>query len=436
MSTSVRRLRGDSGGPLGLTVGILGALIAVRIAVPLSALAASGSALPGLPRYEYVGLTGDAEGFYAATREFIAAGPRLGIIGAGALVVGVIVLGATLVLLRRRRMVGREWTLIGACAGVSLAVTALITQMHAPGAAVFGWPLMWSLPLFPLRAFRALGEDGAFATGVVLSLAFNSVTVVATYFVGSAATGKRAVGFLAAGLFAFWPLLVGLIAGHRGWENGSWAIDAGLHMYTEPLSTALVTGALALILVRRPAAWQLALAGIALSFAALVKLSNGILALVVLLLIVVSRRFEAREVLTFAAGGLTFVPALIAYWPRGYVPIFDNPIAFPQRPFALEYFTRNWADSLLFSPRTLVLLLPLAVVGVHFVRSRYVQALLVVPVLVNAAFYSFYRNTALHPRFLFVSLPVVFVLCASGAIGISRHSWVRRTLGKRRPAPA
>ncbi|MDQ3821879.1 MAG: hypothetical protein M3321_01395, partial [Actinomycetota bacterium] len=53
-------------------MGAVGALAAVRVAIPLAALAASGRALPGLPRYEYDGLTGDATGFYAATREFIA----------------------------------------------------------------------------------------------------------------------------------------------------------------------------------------------------------------------------------------------------------------------------------------------------------------------------------------------------------------------------
>ena len=42
------------------------ALAAVRAAIPLAALAAEGSSLPGSPRYDFVGLTGDATGCYAA----------------------------------------------------------------------------------------------------------------------------------------------------------------------------------------------------------------------------------------------------------------------------------------------------------------------------------------------------------------------------------
>ena len=34
--------------------------------------------------------------------------------------------------------------------------------------------------------------------------------------------------------------------------------------------------------------------------------------------------------------------------------------------------------------------------------------------LVNPVFYSFYANTAQHPRFLYASLPELFVLWAAG----------------------
>jgi hypothetical protein len=36
---------------------------------------------------------------------------------------------------------------------------------------------------------------------------------------------------------------------------------------------------------------------------------------------------------------------------------------------------------------------------------------------INATFYSFYANTANHPRFLYASLPELFVLWAGG-IGV------------------
>jgi hypothetical protein len=74
-----------------LVVVPLGILFARRpAAIPLAALAASGRALPGLPRYEYEGLTGDATGFYAATREFIASPARLGALGLLALVAAIV----------------------------------------------------------------------------------------------------------------------------------------------------------------------------------------------------------------------------------------------------------------------------------------------------------------------------------------------------------
>ena len=51
--------------------------MAIRLAIPLAARADSGSQLPGLPRWTYRGLQGDATGFYAAAREFMAAWGRV-----------------------------------------------------------------------------------------------------------------------------------------------------------------------------------------------------------------------------------------------------------------------------------------------------------------------------------------------------------------------
>jgi hypothetical protein len=56
----------------------IGVLAAVRVAIPLAALAASGHALPGLPRYRYGPLSGDATGFYAAARALMASARGLG----------------------------------------------------------------------------------------------------------------------------------------------------------------------------------------------------------------------------------------------------------------------------------------------------------------------------------------------------------------------
>ena len=61
--------------------GPLALLAAVRVAIPLAVYAASPTRLPALPRFTRAahdgGLTGDATGFYAAAREFMAAWGRM-----------------------------------------------------------------------------------------------------------------------------------------------------------------------------------------------------------------------------------------------------------------------------------------------------------------------------------------------------------------------
>src|SRR5260221_1455673 len=61
--------------------GPLGLLAAIRVAIPLAAYADAGSGLPGMPAFTRSardgGLSGDATGFYAATREFMAAWGRM-----------------------------------------------------------------------------------------------------------------------------------------------------------------------------------------------------------------------------------------------------------------------------------------------------------------------------------------------------------------------
>ena len=57
------------------------------------------------------------------------------------------------------------------------------------GSAVVGWPLLWALLLFPFRVVGVLDHDVAFAVGLLVSLAANAVTVVATAFIGCARRG-------------------------------------------------------------------------------------------------------------------------------------------------------------------------------------------------------------------------------------------------------
>lgn len=392
----------------------LAALVAVRLAIPLVALAAEGRDLPGIPRYDHGPLWGDAQGFYAAVREFISAVPRVGTLRLLVLAGGIL---AVAVLSRRLRP---AWLRIVAPAfAVALSIATVIDEMEATGAAVFGWPLVWSIPSFPLRALGLLDEESAFVAGLVVSLTANAVTVVATAYLGLYASGRRWVGLAAAALFAFWPLLTAALAGRRAWENAQWHVDVGLHLYTEPLSTALVTSAAAILLAPACTDTRLAAAGLALGLATAVRLSNGILAALAVAYLVWRDRSLSRP-LPLAAAGLAVAPIVVAFWPLGYVPLYDNPRAFPEHPFSLDYVVRNWTESWIFTPRTLALLAPLALVGAWALRRRPSLALLVAWILATAAFYSLYELTRQHPRFLYVVLPELFVLEAAGAYALAR----------------
>lgn len=389
----------------------LAALVAVRLAIPLGALAASGHDLPGVPRYDYVALTGDATGFYAAAREFLASWGRLGVPVVAALAAATVAAAALLVRAWRTRSVGRHWLVALGALGFALVASAAVAKMHSPGAAVFGWPLVWSLPMLPYRALGGPLDPGiAFGFGLVLSLLANAVTVVATAYVGLYATGRRSIGLGAATLYSFWPLLVGLIGGSRAWENGTWTVEAGLSLYTEPLSTALVATAAALLLSPRLTELRLATSGVLLGLATAVKLSNGLLAAV--LFVLVAHRLGTRGALPYLAGLLAFAPLVAIYGPKGYSAQFDSPGE--RHPFSADYVVRSWTDSLLFSPRTLLVLVPFSIVGAIALRAWWPRAVLVVWALVNPIFYSFHRATPEHPRYLFASLPAVFVLWVAG----------------------
>ena len=406
----------------------LGVLVAVRVAIPLVTFAFSGHALPGLPPYRYQPLNGDSFGFYAATREFISS---LGQVNPPLLLVAfVLVVGATVIGARiwRGSPGQRVLALLVPAVALSLAVTLPIREMHTPGAAVFGWPLLWSIPLGPIRAV-GLGPspDTAFVIGLALTLVALGVAVIATAYVGRYATGRRSVGLIAAALFTVWPLVSGQVVGHSAWENGQWNVDVGLHLYTEPLSTALVVSSVALLL--RPATQQLGLAGagLAIGYAAVVKLTNGVVGLA--LAVLVAWRYGLRQAVPYVAGGLVSLPILLAYWPKGYVGMFDGATSASSRPWALSYADDAWTHSLIFTPRLLLLLAPLLLVGCFAIRDRWVLAVVCAPIVVDAVVYSFYSATAFHPRFLYVALPFVFVLEAAGAASLADA--VRR---RRRPA--
>jgi len=392
-----------------LWLGALASLVAVRVAIPLVVLAAAGHDLPGLPPYDYSPLNGDATGFYAEARELISV--AFGPAGAAALLL--VAAGAAAVW-----RLGRTWVSIAVgCLAVSLAASALVLGSEPTGAAVVGWPLLWSIPLLPLRVVGLLDDDVAFAVGLLLSLAAIAVTVVATAFIGLRSTGSRAVGVGAAALYSIWPLLTRPLAGASAWENGQWNVDVGLHLYTEPLSTALVAAAIALLLAPSLDPVRLATAGALLGYATVVRPSNGLFAAAAATLLAV--RIGVQRTVPAALTGLAFAPLVAVYWPKGY-PTIDNVPG-----FSLGQADRSWTESLLFDPRTVLLLAPLALIGILAV-SRWSAALLGAVIATNVVLYTFYEHTHLHPRFLYVTLPALFAFEAAGAWLVIRKAFKGR----------
>jgi hypothetical protein len=143
-----------------------------------------------------------------------------------------------------------------------------------------------------------------------------------------------------------------------------------------------------------------------------VKLSNGLLAAAAL--VIVFLRGRRDDALPYLAGAVAFAPVVAVYWPISYPKLFDNRQSWPRDPFDPAHIVTSWTHSSIFTPHTLAIVVPLAIVGVFGVRRPWALALVLAFLLLNAVFYSFYANTALHPRFLYASLPELFVLWAAG----------------------
>src|ERR1700740_780190 len=133
--------------------GPLGLLAAIRVAIPLAAYAGWG--FPGPPAFTRPardgGLEGDATGFYAATRDFMAAWGRMprAVLALDALFA--LAASAAIVVLWRRPPQWGAWRAAAALCAFGLVVCVDVHWMKATGAAVFGWSLLWSLPMLPYR---------------------------------------------------------------------------------------------------------------------------------------------------------------------------------------------------------------------------------------------------------------------------------------------
>ena len=107
-------------------------------------------------------------------------------------------------------------------------------------------------------------------------------------------------------------------------------------------------------------------------------------------------------------------PLLALAAPILSLKLFNNRQSWPKDPFDPAHVVTSWTHSSIFTPHTLAIIVPLAAIGVAAVARPWALALVLAFLLVNPIFYSFYANTAKHPRFLYASLPALFVLWAAG----------------------
>jgi hypothetical protein len=185
----------------------------------------------------------------------------------------------------------------------------------------------------------------------------------------------------------------------------------------------------ALLLSPQPTKMRFAIAGLALGFATSVRASNAVFAVIALLL--VFGRDGMRLAVPYGAGAAILVPVVLAFYPKSYPLLWKNPRVTVEHPFSDDHLLIGWTKSLIFTPRMLLVLLPLLVIGAIALRRRFPLAVLGTLILSNAIFYSFYWGTAGHPRFLYVALPAVFVLEATGALTVL--DGVQRVIGSRWP---
>ncbi len=394
-------------------------LAALRVVPALVVLAADGRSLPGLPGSAYGPPDGDTYGFYAAAREFVSAWGHVSrpLLAVAALALMVIALYGRRAWRRGARGTAVAVVSAGAGAFVALAVRAMVPT----GAGAVGWPIVWSLPMFPLRAAHLLSYHVAYYLGVAILLACNVATVVATAVVARKLLPGR-VALVAPALLVVWPFLMRLVEGTGNTVYGSWLTDSGVQLYSEPLSTALVAVALALVITRPAMPAAAAAAGALTAFATATRLSNVTVVLLVGAVLLTSRDRRVIAAFTVAAAGVGLIAA--EFWSKGYATFVDK--ASPQAPdgiFSWHYLLRSWRDSGVFDWRMLVLLLPLPLLGAYALRGRRRESVLLGgTIVITAAFYSAYYITALHPRFLFVALPPLFVLAAAGVDAVLRRA--------------
>ena len=266
-----------------LWTAALASLVVVRVALPLLVLAAAGHDLPGLPPYDYAPLVGDANGVYAESRELnslVAFGP------AGAVALLVLAVGAA--------AVWRFWARSGSRSRPAAlqshsprARSSSTSRRAAPlsSAGRCSGPSRSSAPSrrHPRRGPRVRRrarrrhrrERGHGRRDRVHRPARHGQP-----------RGRRRCSGPPHGLAA-----AHAPAGRdERLGNGQWNVDVGLVLYTEPISTALVAAAIALLLAPALDSVRLASAGALLGFATVVRPSNRLFAAAAVMLLVLADR--------------------------------------------------------------------------------------------------------------------------------------------------
>ena len=201
----------------------------------------------------------------------------------------------------------------------------MVLEMRPAGAPVVGWPLLWALRT---RAPPRLLDPGFGPDAAIRRRCGPLVRGGRRH--GRRRGLRRTLGEWQAGCRDAGAALCSR-SGHSfpvSWSasapgrTASWFVDVGLHLYTEPLSTALVVGAVALLL--RPAATDLTIGRRrdCLGYATVVKLSDGVIAIGLVRRSARARRWRQAALLT--VGGLVWAPLALAYWDKGYVDPYDG----------------------------------------------------------------------------------------------------------------
>jgi hypothetical protein len=151
-----------------------------------------------------------------------------------------------------------------------------------------------------------------------------------------------------------------------------------------------------------------------MAIATTVRISNATVAVVLFAALCAVRAW--RSALAYAGAGVGLVTVAAVFWSKGYSSFHNRPSQeAPHGLFSWHYIVRSWRDSTVFDWKMLAILLPLPLLGAVAIRRRPLELVaLTGTVVVTAIFYSLYYITALHPRFLYVALPALFILAAAG----------------------